>query len=184
MPRITPLPSTETPPDVQEAFEEHVRDYPGSRITNMKATLGRSLLAFQVYMQWYPLYEEVKKILGHRLAYLYAHAISEGSNCPLCTTFFRRIIIDNGEQPENLTLTDHEQAVINFGSAIAQHKGEIADELYAPMGENYDETQLVVLVAFAGQMIATNVFNNVLDVNIDEYLYPYLPLTGPVHAQS
>ncbi|GAB3896019.1 carboxymuconolactone decarboxylase family protein [Spirosoma agri] len=177
MPRITPLPASEVTPDIQAAFDAHVNDYPGSRITNMKATLGRSLLSFQVYMQWYPLYEDVKKILGGRLAYLFAHAISEGSNCPLCTTFFRRIIIDNGEQPDNLQLTNHEQAVINFGSAIAVHKGEVPDDLYDPIAERYTEPELVVLVAFAGQMIATNVFNNVLDVTIDEYLYPYLPLT-------
>ncbi|GAB3963760.1 hypothetical protein GCM10028806_00190 [Spirosoma terrae] len=179
MPRITPLPADETTPDVQAAFDEHVADYAGSRITNMKATLGRSLLAFQVYMQWYPLYEEVKKILGDRLAYLFAHAISEGSNCPLCTTFFRRIIIDNGEKPEDIQLTNHEQAVINFGSAIAQNKGEIPDALYEPIAEQYTDQQVVILVAFAGQMIATNVFNNVLNVTIDDYLYPYLPLTQP-----
>ncbi|MBD2699867.1 hypothetical protein IC229_04420 [Spirosoma sp. BT702] len=176
MPRIKPLPIKEATSDVLAAYDAHITDYPGSRITNMKATLGRSLLSFQIYMQWYPLYEEVKKILGFRLAYLYAHAISEGSNCPLCTTFFRRIIIDNGERPENLQLTEHEQEVVDFGSAIAQHKGEISDELYVPVAERYTEAQLVVLIAFAGQMIATNVFNNVLEVNIDEYLYPYLPL--------
>ncbi|AUD05161.1 carboxymuconolactone decarboxylase family protein [Spirosoma pollinicola] len=177
MPRITPLPAADETPEIQAAFAEHVTDYPGSRITNMKATLGRSVLAFQVYMQWYPLYEEVKKIVGNRQAYLFAHAISEGSNCPLCTTFFRRIIIDNGERPEDLQLTEEEQTLIDFASAIAQHKGEISDELYAPIAERYTDTQIVVLVAFAGQMIATNVFNNVLDVPIDEYLYPYLPLT-------
>jgi hypothetical protein len=177
MPRITPLPSDEATTDIQAAFAAHVADYPGSRITNMKATLGRSLLSFQVYMQWYPLYEEVKKIVGNRLAYLYAHAISEGANCPLCTTFFRRIIIDTGERPEDLVLTPHEQAVIDFGSAIAQNKGEIPDELYLPISEHYTDQQIVVLVAFAGQMIATNVFNNVLNVTIDEYLFPYLPLT-------
>ncbi len=179
MPRITPLPSDEATPEIQAAFEAHVTDYPGSRITNMKATLGRSVLAFQVYMQWYPLYEEVKKIVGDRLAYLFAHAISEGANCPLCTTFFRRIIIDNGERPEDLQLTDSEQTLIDFGSAIAQNKGEIPDELFAPIAERYTDQQLVILVAFAGQMIATNVFNNVLEVTIDEYLYPYLPLTQP-----
>lgn len=177
MPRISPLPPNSAPPDVQAAFDAHLNDYPGSRITNMKATLGRSLLAFQVYMQWYPLYEETKKILGNRLAYLFAHAISEGSNCPLCTTFFRRIIIDNGEQPEALVLTDQEQAVLDFGSTLSRNKGEIPDELYAPLADQYTTTQLVVLIAFAGQMIATNVFNNALEVDIDEYLYPYLPLT-------
>ena len=177
MPRIPPFPAENTTPDIQAAFDAHIADYPGSRITNMKATLGRSLLAFQVYMQWYPLYEEVKKILGDRLAYLYAHAISEGSSCPVCTTFFRRIIINNGERPEDLTLTHHEQTVIDFGSAIAQNKGEIPDELYASVGAHYTDEQVVLLVAFAGQMIATNVFNNVLEVAVDEYLYPYLPLT-------
>ncbi|MFD2572075.1 carboxymuconolactone decarboxylase family protein [Spirosoma soli] len=177
MPRIHPLQPDEATPEVQAAFDQHVADYPGSRITNMKATLGRSLLSFQVYMQWYPLYEQVKAILGNRLAYLYAHSISEGSNCPLCTTFFRRIIIDNGEQPEALQLTAHEQLLLDFGSEMAQHKGEVADELYDRVSVHYTDEQLVVLVAFAGQMIATNVFNNVLHVDIDEYLYPYLPIT-------
>ncbi|GAB2590062.1 carboxymuconolactone decarboxylase family protein [Spirosoma areae] len=173
MPRITPLRPIETPPDVQTAFDEHVAHYAGSRITNMKATLGRSLLSFQVYMQWYPLYEQVKELLGNRLAYLFAHAVSESSNCPLCTTFFRRIIIDNGEHPESLQLTDHEQLLIDFGSEIAQHKGEVTDDLFEHISQHFTDEQLVVLVAFAGQMIATNVFNNVLQVEIDEYLYPY-----------
>ncbi|GAB4049267.1 carboxymuconolactone decarboxylase family protein [Spirosoma litoris] len=179
MSRIKPLPYDEATPDVQAAFDAHVADYAGSRITNMKATLGRSLLSFQIYMQWYPLYEQVKGILGDRLAYLYAHAISEGSDCPVCTTFFRRIIIDHGERPEDIELTDHEQEIVNFGSAIAQNKGEVSDERYAPIAERYSDAQIVVLVAFAGQMIATNVFNNVLEVDVDEYLYPYLPLTQP-----
>lgn len=184
MPRITPLRPGEAPPGVQTAFDQHVTDYAGSRITNMKATLGRSLLSFQVYMQWYPLYEQVKEILGNRLAYLFAHAVSEGSNCPLCTTFFRRIIIDNGEQPEALQLTDHEQLLINFGSEIARHKGEVTDDLYGCVSQHYTDEQIVLLVAFAGQMIATNVFNNVLQVDIDEYLYPYLPITQPAGSQS
>ncbi|GAB2528830.1 hypothetical protein [Spirosoma aerophilum] len=51
------------------------------------------------------------------------------------------------------------------------------DNLYAPIADRFTDEQIVVLVAFAGQMIATNVFNNVLNVDIDEYLYPYLPLT-------
>ncbi|SOD94851.1 carboxymuconolactone decarboxylase family protein [Spirosoma fluviale] len=179
MPRITPLHKNEATADVQAAFDAHVADHAASRITNMKATLGRSLLSFQIYMQWYPLYEEVKAIVGNRLAYLYAHAISEGSDCPVCTTFFRRIIIDNGERPEDVQLTENEQQLVTFGSTIAQRKGEIPDELYAPIADRFTDQQIVVLVAFAGQMIATNVFNNVLNVDVDEYLYPYLPLTQP-----
>lgn len=35
---------------------------------------------------------------------------------------------------------------------------------------------MVVLIAFAGQMIAANVFNNTIETDIDEYLVNYLPV--------
>ena len=34
---------------------------------------------------------------------------------------------------------------------------------------------LAVLIAFAGQMVATNIFSNVTETDIDEYLFDYLP---------
>src|ERR1700712_1472516 len=117
MPRIKPLSREEINEPLQKAFEQHVQEFNG-RITNMKATLGHSLLAFEVYMQWYPLYQQVEKILGNRLAYLYAYSISKSSDCPLCSTFFRKIIIDAGERPERLELTTEEKEVIDFGSSI------------------------------------------------------------------
>lgn len=183
MPRIDPLPETAAAEHLKAAWAQHIADYPGSRITNMKATLSHSPLAFDVYMQWYPLYHEVIGIVGDRSAYLFAHAISEASNCPLCTTFFRKIIIEHGERPEDLTLTGDEQHLLNFGAAIAQNRGEVPDGLYGPIKQRFTDAEIVVLVAFAGQMIATNLFNNVLDVKIDEYLYPYLSLTqATTHA--
>ncbi len=177
MPRINPLPDTLASDDLKAAWAKHIADYPGSRVTNMKATLSHSLLAFEVYMQWYPLYYEVIRIVGERSAYLFAHAISEASNCPLCTTFFRKIIMEHGERPEDLHLTDDEQRLLDFGAEIARSRGEVPDGLYAPIRQRFTDAEIVILVAFAGQMIATNLFSNALNVNIDEYLYPYLPLT-------
>ncbi|MEI9808953.1 MAG: hypothetical protein WDO16_14400 [Bacteroidota bacterium] len=141
----------------------------------MKATLGHSLLAFEIYMQWYPLYEQVEKILGKRLAYLFAFSISKASDCPLCSTFFRKIIIDAGEKPENLLLTASQKDILDFGSSIAKYQGNINDHLYNSIAERYSKTDIIVLIAFAGQMIATNVFNNVIETDIDEYLTEYLP---------
>ncbi len=180
MPRINPLPESEASPDLRTAWAEHIADYPGSRITNMKATLSHSPLAFAVYMQWYPLYHEVIRIVGERSAYLFAHAVSEASDCPLCTTFFRKIIIEHGERPEDLRLTDDEQHLLNFGAEIARNRGEVSDSLFAPVKQRFTDAEVVVLIAFAGQMIATNLFNNVLEVKIDDYLSPYLPLTQSV----
>lgn len=174
MARIRSLSENEITSPIRQAFEKHVQEYK-ARITNMKATLGYSLLAFEVYMQWYPLYAEVEKILGKRLAYLYAYSISYASDCPLCSTFFRKIIIDAGEKPENLQLTSSQQTVLEFGSSIAKQHGNIADHIYDAMAASYNKTEMVVLIAFAGQMIATNVFNNVVETDIDEYLFDYLP---------
>jgi len=172
MARIEPPATKEISPDVKIAFEHHVQEY-GGRITNMKATLGHSHIAFEAYMQWYPLYSEVEKILGKRMASLYAHSISCAADCALCSTFFRKIIIDSGETPEKLELSESEKDVLNFGSAITKHKGNIADHLYNKVAINYKESEMVILVAFAGIMIATNIFNNVIETEIDEYLSAY-----------
>jgi hypothetical protein len=174
MPRIKPVSDNELSPSVKIAFERHIEEY-NARITNMKATLGHSLLTFEVYMQWYPLYEQVEKVLGRRLAYLYAYSISKASDCPLCSTFFRKIIIDAGEKPENLALTPSQKEVVDFGSSIAKYQGNINDHVYNAVAANYSTTDMVILVAFAGQMIATNVFSNVIETDIDDYLTGYLP---------
>lgn len=174
MARISPVTENELSPSVQVAFERHIQEYQ-SRITNMKATLGHSLLAFEVYMQWYPLYQEVEKILGKRLAGLYAYAISQAADCPLCTAFFRKIIIDAGEKPENIGLTPSQRNILDFGGSIARYRGNIADHVYNAVAESYTRPEMVVLIAFAGQMIATSIFNNVTETETDEYLVGYLP---------
>lgn len=172
MARIEPLAESEISPPVKAAFEKHVREY-GGRITNMKATLGHSLPAFEAYMEWYPLYGEVEKILGKRIASLYAHAISFAADCPLCSTFFRKIIIDSGETPDKLELTASEKNILEFGSSIAKNKGNIAGDIYNTVAVGYNKSEMVILTAFAGIMIATNIFNNVIETEIDEYLSGY-----------
>lgn len=172
MARVEPVNTNDASSSVKRAFERHVQEY-GGRITNMKATLGRSLVAFEAYMQWYPLYAEVEKTLGKRMASLYAHSISCAADCPLCSTFFRKIIIDSGETPEKPDLTEPQKNLLDFGSSIAKHKGNIDDHLYDSIASMYNNTEMVILTAFAGIMIATNIFNNVIETEIDEYLSGY-----------
>src|SRR4029078_7987619 len=156
MARIQPVSESERTQVIWKAFEQHIDEY-NAKITNMKATLAHSLLAFDVYMQWYPLYAEVETILGKRLAYLYAYSISYASDCPLCSTFFRKMIIDAGEKPEALELTPSQQKLLEFGSNISKHLGKIADGVYDPIAGQFNKREMVILIAFAGQMIATNV---------------------------
>lgn len=173
MPRISPLPRKDYSSEIKIAFIQHETVY-NSRITNMKGTLGHSPVAFKVYMQWYPLFQEVKTILGPRLATLFAWSVSEASDCPLCSTYFRKEIIEAGEKPEELVLSESEQKLLSFGASIAENRGFVGDEIYGPVRERYSDEEIVVLTAFAGIMIATNIFNNVIHTEIDEYLTPYL----------
>jgi len=175
MQRIAPVREDALSPSLQVAFERHVQEY-GTNITNMKATLGHSLLSFSVYMGWYPLYERVKQITGERAAYLFAYAISATSGSPLCTSVFRRIIIDAGEKPEQLLLNEYESRLLDFGSAIAKFKGCISNHVYNSLADFHTDEEMVVLTAFAGQMIAANIFNNVVETEIDHYLQPYIPV--------
>ncbi len=53
--------------------------------------------------------------------------------------------------------------------AIAKHQGNISD-VNNSVARKYTTEQMVNIIASQGQMIATNVFNNVTETEIDEYL--------------
>lgn len=172
MPRILPIPENELQPSVKVAFERHVREY-NTSITNMKRTLGRSLLVFDTYMLWYPLYNKIENILGRRLAYLYAYTIAKASDCNLSATYFTKVLADAGENTDNLMLTEWQRDVLEFGKSIVKYKGNINDRLYDKVASQYTQDDMLILIAFTGQMIATTFFNNVVEIEVDEYLSHY-----------
>lgn len=174
MARIPPVDEKKFQPSVRVAFERHAREY-NTGITNMKGTLGHSLLSFEIYMQWYSLYQQVEKIIGRRMAYLYAWSISKTADCPLGIAFFRKIITDDGEDPDCLELTASQKDLVDFGASITRYHGNIANHVYNNVASHYSHEQMVILIAFAGQMVANNIFNNVAETDIDEYLMSYLP---------
>src|SRR4051794_18550347 len=100
MPRIVPVERDDATEEVRSAFDAGLSRW--GRMTNMKRTLLHSLPAYAALMQWYPLFDAVKMFAGERLAIIFAHAISSESGCLICTTFMRRILIDWGENPNQL----------------------------------------------------------------------------------
>jgi hypothetical protein len=48
----------------------------------------------------------------------------------------------------------------------------VSDELFAELKKHYTDQELVVIVGFAGQMIATNNFNSVFKIDVDQRLLP------------
>jgi alkylhydroperoxidase family enzyme len=171
MPRIAPLDSEAAPPDARAAADAHVRNH--ARMTNMKRTLLHSLPAFNALMEWYPLRDTVQPFLGERLTTLFAHAISAETDCLICSTFFRRMLIQTGENPDRLRLDERETTVIEFGRALAVSPFKVPEPVYQRLENFFMPAQIVALTAFGALMVATNVVNNALDVELDEYLQPY-----------
>ena len=103
---------------------------------------------------------------------LFAHAISAGTDCLVCSTFFRRLLIDSGEDPDALRLDDWEQTVVDYGRQLAVDPHGVSDELFGRLSARLQPDQIVALTAFGGLMVATNLFNNALRVDLDDYLQP------------
>ena len=139
----------------------------------MKRTLAHAPVALQALMTWYDLHAEVSAFLGARDTMVFVHAISSQTSCLICSTFFRRWLTEAGENPDALELNDRERALVEFGRQLVRDANAVSDELFARLQAFLKPEQLVALTAFGGMMIATNVFNNALRVDLDEYLLPF-----------
>jgi alkylhydroperoxidase family enzyme len=177
MARIPPLPDAHVLPAARTELERQQAAL--GRVTNMKRTLAHSPAALYALMQWYALREEVLPFLGERLTTLFAHAISSQTDCLICSTFFRRLLVQAGENPDELRLDEREQVVVAYGRQLARDPNGVADELFNRLAATFQPEQIVALTAFGGLMIATNVFNNALRVDLDEYLWPFRKERGP-----
>ena len=159
--------------EAKKEYDEQVQSH--GRITNMKKTLLHSIPSFQVLMEWYPLRDEVVKIAGEFACNAYAYAISDDNDCLICSTFFRKLLQDSGHDPDNLDYQpDHDSALLmEYARACTAKPTEVSDALFERMRTRFSEEQIVLLTAFAGMMIATNLINNALNVPLDDYLMPY-----------
>jgi alkylhydroperoxidase family enzyme len=171
MARIPPLAEADAGPEMRQQYDRQKAAH--GRVTNMKRTLGHSPAAFRALMEWYPLRDQVVPFLGERRTTLFAHAISAATDCLICSTFFRRLLVEAGENPDRLELDEHDRAVIDYGLQLTRDANQVSDALFARLAGFLEPAQIVTLTAFGGLMIATNVFNNALHVDLDDYLIPY-----------
>jgi alkylhydroperoxidase family enzyme len=153
------------------AHDDGVKRY--GRMTNMKRTLLHSLPAFHALMEFYPLADVVEPFLGARAMNVFLHAISAETDCLVCSTYFRRHLIDAGDDPDNLELSEREELLAEFGRSLSTQNSRVSDDVYARLAAEFTAEQIVALTAFGAMMVATNVFNNALEVDLDEYLEGY-----------
>lgn len=171
MPRFEPVDESSAPPASRELAAAHAAT--GGRMTNMKWTAAHSPAALDALLQWYPLHDQVVPVLGERRTWLFCHAISTQSDCLICSTFFRRLLVDAGEDPSDLQLDEFDELIVDLGRRLAADPHSVDDALHARLGERLSEPEIVTLIAFGAIMVATNVFNDAMGVDLDGYLERY-----------
>ena len=144
------------------------------RMTNMKRTLLHSPVALRVYGEWFALRDELRPVLGDRAIWLFAHAISLASNSPVGTNFMRRALIQGGDNPDAPNLTAAEALLVRLGTALGKDPKSVPDDLWPALAASYTDKTLVDLIAFAGLMVATNLFTDAVDTALDAELLAFM----------
>ena len=142
-------------------------------MTNMKWTLAHAPPALGALLEWYPLHARVVPILGERRTNLFCHAICVQNDCLICSTFFRRLLADAGEDPDAPALDELDELIVDLGRLLATDPHRVEPELRARLDEHFQPAEIVLLTAFGAIMVATNVVNDALGVPLDAYLEPY-----------
>ncbi len=143
-------------------------------VTNMKKGLLNDAATYDAYMAWYTSWNRLVEVIGEKDAILYAHAISTTNSCQLCSLFFISDVKGLGLDPENLEYDEKEAVLVELGQAIVTDPTSVSDELFERLKTFFQDKEIVVIVGFAGQMIATNNFNSVLQIDVDKRLLPLI----------
>jgi alkylhydroperoxidase family enzyme len=168
MARIAKIEYEKASPELQALYKKVEKEH--GVVTNMKATLLHSPVALNAVLEWYPLFDKVKPVIGERRAILFCDAISRENACTLCSSFMNRAIIKGGEDPQHLQLDEKDQAIVDFGRQLAKDPNRVSSALFNKLSSFLNPEQIVDLTAFGALMIVNNVFNSALQVDLDESL--------------
>ena len=141
----------------KEAVRYH-RLYQGGQMNDMKYVLLRDMQTFAVYMGWYNLEKGLYSFMTvHELA-VFGYSFCSAEGCPLCGEYFASKLSGRSEDPEHPTLTDKEALLQEFARALSADDHHVPEELFTRMNEAYKEAEMIRLIAFAGQLKASCLF--------------------------
>ena len=100
------------PETAGEKEKEVIRDHlaQGYRLTNEKLTLLHNAEAFKaIEDSSYTLDRELQRLIGKRAGDFFEYAISEENDCLVCSTYFRKLLKDNGIDFDTFQFTKKEE---------------------------------------------------------------------------
>ncbi len=169
MARVKITPVEELTGKEKEAYDELNA---AGKLTNMKKYMLQDIGIYNAFMGWYPAWDSLVDTVGIKDATIYAHAVSSTNSCMLCSLFFVSDLKELGLHPSTLELDKKEELLVKLGQQIVKDATAVPDELIESLREFYTDKQIIIIVGFAAQMMATNNFNSVLQVELDDRLLP------------
>jgi alkylhydroperoxidase family enzyme len=142
------------------------------KLTNMKQALLQDYATYDAFMGWYTSWGRLVEIIGERAATIFAHSVSTTNGCQLCSLFFISDLKALGIEPDDFEADEKEQVLMKLGAQIVKDPTDVSDEIFEKLKATYSDAEIVAIVGFAAQMIATNNFNSVLQIDVDERLLP------------
>ena len=169
MARINITPLEELTGKEKEAYEDLKAK---GKLTNMKGYMLQDIGVFEAFMGWYPAWESLVKTVGQKDAVILAHAVSTTNSCLLCSLFFISDLKALGLDPASLELDEKEELLVALGQQIVKDPTKVTDEQIDALRKYFTDKEIIIIVGFAAQMMATNNFNSVLRVEVDHRLLP------------
>lgn len=142
------------------------------KLTNMKEALLQDYATYDAFMGWYTSWNRLVEIIGQRAAIVYAHSVSSTNGCLLCSLFFVSDLAEIGIDPSDFEPTEKEALLKSLAEQIVKNPTKVSDETFTELKKHYTDKEIVVIVGFACQMMATNNFNSVLQIDVDQRLLP------------
>ena len=169
MARVKFITAEEVTGKAKEAYDELASQ---GKLTNMKQALLQDYATYDAFMGWYTSWNRLVEIIGEKSATIYAHSVSTTNGCLLCSLFFISDLKALGLDPDHLEFDEKEKILAQLGAQIVKDPTNVSDELIDSLKKYYNDSEVVAIVGFAAQMIATNNFNSVLKIDVDERLLP------------
>lgn len=169
MARIKLLELEETSGEERKRYEELAGR---NAVTNMKRGLLQDAATYDAFMAWYTSWNRLVEILSVREATIFAHSVSTTNSCMLCSLFFISDLKALGIDPDDIQPTEREQVLVELGQQMVKDPTAVSDELFDRLRKFWKDNELVVIVGFAAQMMATNNFNSVFKIDLDARLLP------------
>lgn len=169
MARVKFITAEEVTGKAKEAYDELAAQ---GKLTNMKQALLQDYPTYDAFMGWYTSWARLVEIVGEKAATIYAHSVSTTNGCLLCSLFFISDLKALGLDPDALEFDEKERILAQLGEQIVKDPTSVSDELIEELKKYYNDSEVVAIVGFAAQMIATNNFNSVLKIDVDERLLP------------